>query len=210
MTDQLRERLLIPGDNLGAINDLLANPKTTVVNDLLEVVKKYGGPEEINRKAEQARALPNLLRRLDEIQSPYRADLDWLIAQRDTGAFIGEAEYRRKVLGPAADTTTFADDFAVTLEISAFQYFPWLIAEARQAIARQELMPGRYIRVRKMKESEADPAICWRLRRPCRSSGRVTWRRWTPKAPTDRTFTSMGRRRLRVTSQASVRRTIIH
>ena len=44
----------------------------------------------------------------------------------------------------------------MTLEISAFQYFPWLIAEAKQAIAKQELMPGRYIRVRKMKESEAD------------------------------------------------------
>ena len=82
MTDTLRNRLLIPITNLEAINELLSDPKTTLVNDLLEVVEKYGGPEEINRKAEQARALPNLLRRLDEIQSPYRADLDWLIAQR--------------------------------------------------------------------------------------------------------------------------------
>ena len=45
---------------------------------------------------------------------------------------------------------------AVTLEISALQYFPFLIAEARQAIANDELMPGRFIRVRKMKEQEAD------------------------------------------------------
>jgi hypothetical protein len=45
---------------------------------------------------------------------------------------------------------------AVTLEVSAFQYFPWLMNEARQAIERRELMPGRFIRVRKMKESEAD------------------------------------------------------
>src|SRR5512136_697631 len=156
MTNPLRDRLLIPTDNLNAINDLLLNPDTKIINELLEVVKKYGGPEEINRKAEAARALPNLLRRLDEVKSPYRADLAWLIAQRDKGAFISEAEYRRKVLGPKADTQTFADDFAVTLEISAFQYFPWLIAEAQQAIANQELMPGRYIRVRKMKESEAD------------------------------------------------------
>ena len=51
---------------------------------------------------------------------------------------------------------TFRDDFAVTLEISAAQYFPWLIDEARQAIANRELMPGRFIRVRKMRESEAD------------------------------------------------------
>src|SRR5512135_1673017 len=156
MGDYLRDRLLIPIANLDGINDLLLNPDAKIINDLLEVVKKYGGPEEINRKAEAARALPNLLRQLDEIQSPYRADLGWLIEQCDKGAFISEAEYRRKVLGPKADTSKFADDFAVTLEISAFQYFPWLIAEARQAIERQELMPGRYIRVRKMKESEAD------------------------------------------------------
>jgi hypothetical protein len=51
---------------------------------------------------------------------------------------------------------SFTDDFAVTLEISALQYFPFLIAEARQAIANGELMPGRFIRVRKMKEQEAD------------------------------------------------------
>ncbi len=156
MTDTLRDRLLIPTDSLNAINALLSNPDTRIVNDLLEVVKKYGGVEEINRKAEAARDLPNLLRQLDEIKSPYRADLDWLIEQRDKSAFISEADYRRKVLGPQADTLTFADDFAVTLEISAFQYFPWLISEAKQAIAHQELMPGRYIRVRRMKESETD------------------------------------------------------
>jgi hypothetical protein len=50
----------------------------------------------------------------------------------------------------------FDEHLAVTLEVSAFQYFPWLIAEAQQAIERHELMPGRFIRVRRMKESEAD------------------------------------------------------
>ena len=56
----------------------------------------------------------------------------------------------------------FADDSAVTLEVSAAQYFPWLIAAAKQAIANGTLMPGRFIKVRKMKEQEADgdlPAI---------------------------------------------------
>ncbi len=156
MTDHLRDRLLIPIANLDAINDLLLNPDTKIVGDLLAVVETYGGPEEINRKAEEARLLPNLLWQLDRINSPYRADLEWLIEQRDKRTFITEAEYRRQVLGSKADAMTFADDFAVTLEISAFQYFPWLIAEAKQAIANRELMPGRYIRVRKMKESEAD------------------------------------------------------
>jgi bifunctional DNA-binding transcriptional regulator/antitoxin component of YhaV-PrlF toxin-antitoxin module len=45
---------------------------------------------------------------------------------------------------------------AVTLEISALQYFPWLIAEARHAIERQDLMPGRFIRVRNMAEQSND------------------------------------------------------
>jgi hypothetical protein len=60
------------------------------------------------------------------------------------------------VLGEKADQMRFKDDLAVTLEISALQYFPFLISEAKQAIANGELMPGRYIRVRKMKEQEAD------------------------------------------------------
>ena len=67
--------------------------------------------------------------------------------QRDDGKFVSEAEYRRSVLGDKAETTAFRDDFAVTLEISAAQYFPWLIEEAKQAIAGRELMPGRFIRV---------------------------------------------------------------
>ncbi len=154
--DNLRDRLQIPQANLDAINNLLLDPDATVVNNFLAVVAKYGTPEEINRKAAEARKLDNLLKRLDEIKSPYRKDLDWLIEQRDKSAFISEADYRRKVLGPKAGAMVFTDDLAVTLEISAFQYFPWLIAEAKQCIANGELMPGRFIRVRKMKESEAD------------------------------------------------------
>jgi hypothetical protein len=50
----------------------------------------------------------------------------------------------------------FADDFAVTLEVSASQYFPWVIEAARRAIKDRALVPGRFIRVRKMKESEAE------------------------------------------------------
>jgi hypothetical protein len=59
-------------------------------------------------------------------------------------------------LGDAAATTSFDETHAVTLEISALQFFPWLIAQARQAIAQRQLMPGRYIRVRNMAEQVAD------------------------------------------------------
>ncbi len=53
----------------------------------------------------------------------------------------------------------FDESFAVTLEISAFNFFPWLIEEAKQAIKKQELMPSRYIRVRSMNEQVKDDDI---------------------------------------------------
>jgi len=154
--EDLRERLKISPAQLDEINTLLLDPNTQVISDFLEVVAKYGTVEEINRKSAEARQLPNLMAQLKGTGSPYRKDVKWLIEQRDQGAFISVADYRRKVLGDRANTMTFKDDFAVTLEISALQYFPFLITEARQAIAQGELMPGRYIRVRKMKEQEAD------------------------------------------------------
>jgi hypothetical protein len=154
--EDLRKRLKISAIQLDEINALLLDPNTQVINDFLKVVAKYGTVQEINHKAAEARKLSNLMARLQESGSPYLQDVEWLIEQRDKGAFISVADYRRQVLGDKADTTTFADDFAVTLEISALQYFPFLIAEARRAIEKKELMPGRYIRVRKMKEQEAD------------------------------------------------------
>ena len=154
--DELRAKLRIPAGRLDAINDLLLDPDARVVNDLLDVIAKYGTPQEINRKAADARQLDNLLLRLAERDCEYLDEIQWLTAQRDAGAFVSEADYRRSVLGDRAETMTFRDDFAVTLEISAAQYFPWLIDEAKQSIANRELMPGRFIRVRKMRESEAD------------------------------------------------------
>ncbi|MCX5970137.1 MAG: hypothetical protein NTV14_01245 [Coprothermobacterota bacterium] len=154
--ESLRERLRIPEDRLRAINEALLSPDCRVVEDFLEVIGRYGTPAEINAKAAEARQLPNLLARLDAVGSPYRRDLEWLIAQRDAGRFVTVEDYRRGVLGEKARDTHFLETSAVTLEISAAQYFPWLIAEAQQAIEKRELMPGRFIRVRRMKESEAD------------------------------------------------------
>jgi len=156
MTDDLRQRLAIPPERLDAINAMLLNPDERVINDFLAVVAKYGSPEEINAKAKAARQMPTLLERVKATHPAYLDDLAWLEEQRDQGAFISIADYRRKVLGDKADDMTFADDFAVTLEISAAQYFPYLMDIARKAIDEGMLMPGRYIRVRQMKEQEAD------------------------------------------------------
>ena len=156
MPADLRTRLAIPPKRLDDLNALLLAPDTRVVNDVLAVIAKYGTPEEINRTAQAARQLPALLERVKATKSEYLADLKWLDEQRAKGAFISVADYRRKVLGAKADKMTFKDASAVTLEVSAFQYFPWAIAAAKKALAEQSLMPGRWIQVRKMKEQEAD------------------------------------------------------
>jgi hypothetical protein len=152
----LHDRLAIPGERLADLNALLLDPGTRVVSDLLDVVARYGTPEEINAKAAAAGALPALLAKVRDAHPEHLADLEWLTEQRDRGAFVSIADYRRGVLGDRAAGTAFRDDLAVTLEVSSLQYFPWIAAAARRAIAERSLMPGRWIRVRKMKEQEAD------------------------------------------------------
>jgi hypothetical protein len=155
----LREKLRIKEANLKEINDFLLRKDNPLVNGLLEIIDKYGGVEEINRKAKEACKLENLMERLEKKKSPFLKDIEWLIKQRDKGAFISIPAYRRKVLGKKADSMKFDETFAVTLEISASNFFPWLIEEAKRAIERQELMPARYIRVRNMKEQVEDDDI---------------------------------------------------
>jgi len=154
--DPLLERLGIQPSTLVEVNRFLLDPDNPVVKAVLQVVEKYGTPEEINARAREARQLPNLLERLRQMDSPYLKDLRWLQQETDRGAFVSMVDYRWGVLRDRAEGVTFDPHFAVTLEISALQYFPWLIEEAEQAIDRRALMPGRYIRVRNMKEQERD------------------------------------------------------
>jgi len=155
MTD-LRSRLKINPNRLEVINNILLNPDMAVINDFLAVVEKYGTPEEINAKADQARRLDNLLAIVEKTKPEYLDDLNWLQEKKESGAFISVQDYRKKVLGDKASQTTFNDEFAVTLEISACQYFPWVRMIAEKAITEGMLMPSRFIRVRKMKEQEED------------------------------------------------------
>ena len=63
--------------------------------------RKYGTPDEINAKAAEARQAAQSAAPPGRAQnSPYLADVQWLIAQRDADAFVSVAEYRRVVLGP--------------------------------------------------------------------------------------------------------------
>jgi hypothetical protein len=161
MTD-LRTLLQIPASRLEAVNSVLLDPNSRVMNDFLAVVAKYGSPDEINRKHVESRKMENLFKQVKAKSPEYIKDLNWLIEQRDWGAFIPIADYRQNILGGAAKKMKFKDEYAVTLEVSALQYFPWIRVMAEQAIANKTLVPGRFIAVRNMKESEADgdlPAI---------------------------------------------------
>lgn len=161
MTD-IQNRLEIPKAYLDEVNHVLLDPNSEVMQKFLSVVAKYGTPEEINRKHVQSRRLENLLDLVTKKSPSAVDDLKWLMEQRDKGAFISEADYRLQVLGEKAHEIQFNDAYAVTLEVSALQYFPWVRVMAEQAIAQKSLVPGRFIAVRKMKESETDgdlPAI---------------------------------------------------
>jgi hypothetical protein len=151
--DAMRAKLRIRAADVAAVSGFLTAPGNRLVDGLLDLIERYGGVDAINRHAAEAGRLETRLERLREERSPFLADLGWLAEERDAGRFVTLPEYRHGVLG--ADTTPVDEGNAVTLEISALQYFPWLIAEARQAIARRELMPARYIRVRAMREQSA-------------------------------------------------------
>lgn len=157
--DRLKDKLKISERNLGEINAFLLKEDNPIVNGLLRTVEKYGGVDEINRRARESGKLENLMDRLDQLKSPFVKDLDWLARQRDKGAFVSISDYRRKVLGKRADKVKFDESFAVTLEISAFNFLPWLVEEAKRSIAKQDLMPSRYVRVRSMREQVEDHDI---------------------------------------------------
>ena len=154
-----RSKLRISEKNLKEINAFLLKKNNPLINGLLEIVDKYGGVREINKKANEARNIDSLMSKLERKRSPFIKDLDWLAKQRDKNAFISISQYRSRILGRKVEAMTFDESFAVTLEISAFNFFPWLIEEAKQAINKKELMPGRYIRVRSMTEQVDDDDI---------------------------------------------------
>ena len=158
MPDNLRKMLGIPPDRLKAINDYLLSPDNTLVEKFLAVIEKHGGVKAINEKAEEAGRLESLLARLDAAKSPYRKEIDWLIDQREKRAFVPMEEFIESAQKGGKGAAMVEDSFAVTLEISAWNFFPWIIPQAKRAIEKRELMPGRFIRVRFMKEAVEDNA----------------------------------------------------
>lgn len=137
------------------INEYLTDPKNPVLADLRRVVAKYGTVRDINERAREAGKTESLVKKLERMNSPFVKDLEWLASLRDEGKFVSLSDYRARV-NPERPVWDYDFSKAPTLEISALQYFPWLLAEVRQTVEKGEILPGRFIRVRKMKEQEAD------------------------------------------------------
>lgn len=154
--NDLRKKLEIPKEALKSINEFLLDENNPLINDLLSVIDKYGGINEINKKAKESSNLDILFEKVKTKNPDYIKNLEWLIEARDSHSFISISDYRKKVLGEKAANMKFNEDFAVTLELSACQYFPFLIDIAKDALKHQKLVPGRIIRVRNMKEQEKD------------------------------------------------------
>ena len=57
----LRNLLRISDSRLAEINALLTDPDNELINELLEVIEAFGGPQEINRKAQEAARFENLM-----------------------------------------------------------------------------------------------------------------------------------------------------
>jgi DNA-binding phage protein len=153
---RLNDMLKIEQKDMDIVNRLFTDPDNQQVNALSALIERFGGAAAINEKAKQARDPENLMQRLKAMNSPYVADLEWLTKQRDEKAFVAMEDYCKTVLGESGAGTPVDFSNAVTLEISAMQFFPWLMAEAKQAIDNKELMPGRVIRVRNMAEQAQD------------------------------------------------------
>src|SRR3990172_4358675 len=98
MLKTLQDLIEISPEKLESINAVLLDPNSRVMRNFLDVVAKYGTPEEINLKHRESRKLDNLLKHVEAKAPDYIKDLTWLMAQRDKQAFISVADYRRKIL----------------------------------------------------------------------------------------------------------------
>ena len=113
--NETQKLLKISPDKLKAFNSVLLDPNSQVIKDFFAVVAKYGTPKEINRKHRAARKMDNLFKIVEERNPDALKDLKWLIEQRDRNAFISVKDYRRNILGGAADKMKFKDKYAITL-----------------------------------------------------------------------------------------------
>ncbi len=149
----MKGKLTIDSNVLNQVNKFLTKKSNPVIDKVIKIVDKYGGPKKINELAQKNGKIEVLMEKLQHKKPEYVDQLNWLIEQRDGNKFISMNEYKNKI---NASKDMIDESYKVTLEISSLHYFPWLISQAKQSIKKGELMPSRFIRVRFMKEQEED------------------------------------------------------
>jgi hypothetical protein len=109
----MKETLQIGYEKIDRINQFFLQDDNPVIEPLLNLVEKYGGPDRINQKARSNGRLELLMERVRQNNPEYAANLEWLKEQRDTGKFVsmdaynwvlpraeGPAKGRRSCQGP--------------------------------------------------------------------------------------------------------------
>ena len=117
--NDLRKKLEISKDTLKIVNDFLLNENNPLINDLFTVVDKYGGVDEINKTAREARNIDNLIEKTRMINPNYVGDLKWLMKAQDNHSFISVTDYRKKILGEQAHEIEFNGNKYVIIPQSA-------------------------------------------------------------------------------------------
>lgn len=75
----MQSLLKIDPSRLEAINSVLLDPNSRVMKAFLDIVAKYGTPDEINRKHRELRKMENLFKQVEAKAPEYLKDLNWLI-----------------------------------------------------------------------------------------------------------------------------------
>jgi len=84
--NELRKKLKITNKALDVVNNFLTDKNNVLINDLFEVIDKYGGVDEINKKAKEARNFDFLFDKLQKKKPEYAQDIKWLIEQKEKNA----------------------------------------------------------------------------------------------------------------------------
>ena len=82
----LREKLKIPESALNALNDFILDENNPLINKLFQIIEKFGGIDEINKKSEEANKLDNIKAKLEKKKQEYERNIEWLEEQRDKEA----------------------------------------------------------------------------------------------------------------------------
>ncbi len=138
------------------IKGFVSDRKNEIFSPVLEIVDKFGGVNEINKRAKEVRKYDVIISKLDKINPLFLEKLRWLERLINKDDFISVDDYVKAVTRGKFSKEDLNWDYAITLEISACNFFNWLIEEAKKAVSEKSLMPARYIRVRNMKEQEKD------------------------------------------------------